>query len=182
MAKSKNLWLTCLWDVVKTSLACFGMLLVFSIILAAVLMEFESRLIRDSIMYVLTMACYAVFFYRFHMFPRISTYVVHTDKVDMKQELLGFFRADGKFILAIYALATVAIEISCFIFPSPTPNPIATACLFALGPFSGLIPVPVLRSVVGFVYATVVLCGLTLLRSRKIYKNDLAANARRRER
>ncbi len=181
MAKSKNLWLTCLWNVVKASLACFGMLLVFSIILAAVLMEFENRLIRDSIMYVLTMACYAVFFYRFHMFPRISTYVVHTDKVDMKQELLGFFRADGKFILAIYALAAVAIEISCFIFPSPTPNPIATACLFALGPCI-LIPVPVLRSAVGFVYAAIVLCALVMLRSRKIYQDDLAANARRRGR
>ena len=181
MAKSKNLWLTCLWNVVKASLACFGMLLVFSIILAAVLMEFENRLIRDSIMYVLTMACYAVFFYRFHMFPRISTYVVHTDKVDLKQELLGFFRADGKFILAIYALAAVAIEISCFVFPSPTPNPIATACLFALGPCI-LIPVPVLRSAVGFVYAAIVLCALVMLRSRKIYQDDLAANARRRGR
>lgn len=180
MAKEKNLWLTCIWDVVKASLVCFGMLLVFSIILAAVLMEFESQLIRDCIMYVLTMACYVIFFYRFHMFPRISTYVVHAERVDMKKEMLGFLRADGKYILAIYALAAVAIEISCYIFPSPTPNPIATACLFALGPCI-IIPVPVLRSVVGFVYAAVVLCVLTLIRSRKIHQNDLAANARRRE-
>ena len=181
MAKEKNLWFTCLWHVVLATLACFGMLIVFSIILAAVLMEFENRLVRDSIMYVLTMACYAVFFYRFHMFPRISTYAVHTDKLDMKQELMGFFRTDGKIILIIYGIATVATEISWFIFPSPTPNPIATACLFALGPFGGLLPIPVLRSVICFAYAVVVLCALTLLRSHKIYKNDLAANARRNE-
>ena len=182
MAKEKNQWLTCLWDVVKTSLACFGVLLVFSIILAAALMEFESRLVRDCIMYVLTMACYAVLFYRFHMYPRISTYMEHPMQFDLKKEFGAFLRADGRIILAIYGVAAVAIEISCFIFPSPTPNPIATACLFALGPFGGLIPVPVLRSVICFVYAAVVLCVLTLLRSRKIYKNDLAANARRRER
>ena len=100
---------------------------------------------------------------------------------DLKKEFGAFLRADGRIILAIYGVAAVAIEISCFIFPSPTPNPIATACLFALGPFGGLIPVPVLRSVICFVYAAVVLFVLTLLRSRKIYKNDLAANARRRE-
>ena len=181
MAKEKNQWLTCVWHVVLATLVCFGMLIVFSIILAAVLMEIESRVVRDYAMYVLTMACYGVFFYRFHMIPRIGTYVDHADGFNFKAELRGFLRADGKFVLAIYVLAAVATEISCYIFPSPTPNPVATACVFALGPFS-MLPVPILRSVICFVYAAAVLCGLTLLRSRKIYKNDLAANAKRRER
>ena len=62
MAKEKNIWLTSLWHAVLATLASFGIFIFFSIIIAAVLMELENRLIRDCIMYVLTMACYAVFF------------------------------------------------------------------------------------------------------------------------
>ena len=182
MAKEKNPFVTCLKHVVLATLASFGAFIFFAIVIAAVLSEIENETVRDCVTYVLTMACYAAFFYRFHMYPRISTYVSHEGKLDYKAELFGFLRADGKPILIIYGIATVATEISCYLFLSPAPNPIATACLFALGPFSLLIPVPVLRSVICFVYATAVLCGLALLRSRKIYKDDLAAEARRRER
>ena len=181
MAKEKNPFVTCLKHVVLATLASLGAFIFFAIVIAAILSEIENETLRDCVTYVLTMACYAAFFYRFHMYPRISTYVDHGDVLDYKAELLGFLRADGKPILIIYGIATVATEISCYIFPAPTPNPIATACLFALGPFS-LIPIPVLRSVICFVYATAVLCGLALLRSRKIHTDDLAANARRRER
>lgn len=182
MAKEKNQWLACLWSIVKATLVSFGGFIFCAIVIAAVLVEIENRTIRDCVAYVLTMACYAVTLYRFHMFPRISTYVEHTGSFDPKAELRGFLRADGRIMLIVYGVAAAATEISRFIFPSPTPNPIATACVFALGPFSVLIPVYVLRSVICFVYAAAVLCGLALIRSRRIYKDDLEANARRRER
>lgn len=181
MAKEKNSLVTCIKNIVLATLASFGVFIAVAAVLAAVLNEIENEIIRDCIAYAITMAIYAALFYRFHMYPRISTYVSQGDEFDGKEELLGFLRADGRLILIIYGIATVATEISCFIFPSPTPNPVATACLFAMGPFSVLIPVPVLRSIVCFVYASAVVCGLTLLRSHKIYKDDLVAEARRRE-
>ena len=182
MAKEKNSLVTCIKNIVLATLASLGVFIAVAAILAAVLNEIENEVIRDCIAYVITMAIYAALFYRFHMYPRINTYVSHGDSFDHKAELFGFWRADGKLILIIFGLASVAIEISCFVFPSPTPNPIATACLFAMGPFCVLIPIPVLRSVVCFVYAAAVLCGLTLLRSHKIYQDDLVAETRRRER
>ena len=179
MAKEKNPWLVCLKHITLASLADLGVYAASAILLAAV---FEGhRTLLDMVCFVFLMVFYAVFFYRFHMYPRISTYMEHGERFDPKGELMAFLRTDGKIILIIYGIATVATEISWFIFPSPTPNPIATVCLFALGPFSASIPIPVLRSVICFVYAAVVLCGLALLRSRKIHQNDLAANARRRE-
>ena len=182
MARKENQWFTCLWNIVKATLVSLGGFIFCAIVIAAVLAEIENQIIRDCIAYALTMACYAVSFYRFHMFPRISTYAEHTGSFDLKAELRGFLRADGKVLLIIYGIAAAATEISWFIFPSPTPNPIATACLCALGPFCAVIPVYVARSLVGFVYASAVLFVLTLLRSRRIYKDDLTANARRRER
>ena len=180
MAKKEKSFVTCLKHVVLATLVSFAVFIFFAIVIAAILAEIENEILRDCAVYFLTMICYAAFFYRFHMYPRISTYVSQEGKLDYKAELLGFLRADGKTILIIYGIATVATEISCYIFPSPAPNPIATACLFALGPFSVLIPIPVLRSVVCFVYAAVVVCGLALLRSRKIHKDDLTAEAGKR--
>ena len=182
MAKERNPWLIALKSIILASLADLGVYIASSTLLAAIFEGDDKQTLRYFVGYVFMMVFYALFLYRFHMYPRISTYAEHMERFDPKAELLSFFRADGKNILTIYGVATVATEISCFIFPSPTPNPIATACLFALGPFCVEIPVYVLRSLVGFVYAAAVLCGLALLRSRKIYKDDLAAEARRGER
>lgn len=182
MAKEKNPWLICLKHIILASLADFGVFVASSALLAAIFEGEDKQALRNLVAYVFMMMFYAIFFYRFREYNRISTYMEHTERFDPKGELMAFLRTDGKIVLAIYGIAAIATEISCFIFPSPTPNPIATACLFALGPFCGEIPVYVLRSLVGFVYAAAVLCGLALLRSHRIYKDDLAATARRRER
>ncbi len=181
MAKEKNLWLACLKHIIIASLATFGVYMASAYLVAAIFEGEDKRTLRDLVAYAFMMVFYAVFFYRFREYNRISTYMEHTERFDLKGELMAFLRADGKIVLAIYGIAAIATEISFFIFPSPTPNPVATVCLFALGPFSALIPVPVLRSALCFVYAAAVACVLAMLRSRKIHQNDLAANARRRE-
>ncbi len=182
MAKEKNPWLVSLKHITLASLADLGVFIASSALLAAIFEGEDKQALRSLVAYVFMMVFYAVFFYRFREYNRISTYMEHTERFDLKGELMAFLRADGKIVLAIYGIAAIVTEISWFVFPSPTPNPVATACLFALGPFSALLPIPVLRSVICFVYAAVVLCGLALLRSHKIYRNDLAAEARRRER
>ena len=179
MAKEEKQWIICLRDITLASLADLGVYVAAAILLAAV---FEgNRTLLDIVCFVFLMAFYAIFFYRFHMIPRIKTYMEHTERFDPIGELKAFLRADGKNMLIIYGICAVVTEISVIVTQGAPQNPVAAVCMFPIGPFM-LLPVPVLRSVVCFVYAAVVLCVLTLLRSRKIYKNDLAANARRRER
>ena len=179
MAKEEKQWITCLRDITLASLADLGVYAASAILLVAV---FEGhRTLLDMVCFVFLMVFYAVFFYRFHMYPRISTYTEHTDRFDPIGELKAFLCADGKIMLIIYGICAVVTEISVIVTRGAPQNPVAAICMFPIGPFM-LLPIPVLRSVICFVYAVVVLCALTLLRSHKIYKNDLAANARRRER
>ena len=178
MAKEKNPWLVCLKHITLASLADLGVYAASAILLAAV---FEGhRTLLDMVCFVFLMVFYAVFFYRFHMYPRISTYMEHGERFDPKGELMAFLRADGKIMLIIYGICAVVTEISVIVTRGAPQNPVAAICMFPIGPFM-LLPIPVLRSVICFVYAAVVLCVLTLLRSRKIHRNDMAANARRRE-
>ena len=179
MAKEKNPWLVCLKHITLASLADLGVYAASAILLAAV---FEGhRTLLDMVCFVFLMVFYAVFFYRFHMYPRISTYMEHGERFDPKGELMAFLRADGKIMLIIYGICAVVTEISVIVTRGAPQNPVAAICMFPIGPFM-LLPIPVLRSVICFVYASVVLCVLTLLRSRKIHRNDLAAEVRRRER
>ena len=180
MAKEKNPWLVSLKHIALASLADFGVYILVAYLLAAIFEDHKSLL--DIVAYVFLMVFYAIFIYVFHMSPRISTYTEHTKRFDPKGELMAFLRADGKVILIVYAICAIATEVSCFIFPSPAPNPIATVTMFPISPLNVFIPVPVIRSVVCFVYSAVVLCVLALMRSHKIYQEDLAAEARRRER
>jgi hypothetical protein len=179
MAKEKNPWLVCLKHITLASLADLGVYAASAILLAAV---FEGhRTLLDMVCFVFLMVFYAVFFYRFHMYPRISTYMEHGERFDPKGELMAFLRADGKIMLIIYGICAVVTEISVIVTRGAPQNPVAAICMFPIGPFM-LLPIPVLRSVICFVYASVVLCVLTLLRSRKIHQNDLTAEVRRRER
>ena len=180
MAKEKNPWLVSLKHIVLASLADFGVYIPLALLTAAV---FEnSKLLRFMGAYVILAAFYAVFLYRFHMHPRISTYVTHGNVLDYKAELHGFLCADGKVLLTVYGILAVAHEISILALQGSPQNPVGLVCAFPLGAFWAEIPVPILRSVLAFVYASVVACSLALLRSRKIHKDDLAAEARRRER
>ena len=180
MAKEKNPWLVSLKHIALASLADFGVYIPLALLTAAV---FEnSKLLRFMGAYVILAAFYAVFLYRFHMHPRISTYVTHGNVLDYKAELHGFLCADGKVLLTVYGILAVAHEISILALQGSPQNTVGLVCAFPLGAFWAEIPVPILRSVLAFVYASVVACGLALLRSRKIHKDDLAAEARRRER
>ena len=180
MAKEKNPWLVSLKHIALASLADFGVYIPLALLTAAV---FEnSKLLRFMGAYVILAAFYAVFLYRFHMHPRISTYVTHGNVLDYKDELHGFLCADGKVLLTVYGILAVAHEVSILALQGAPQNPVGLVCAFPLGAFWAEIPVPILRSVLAFAYASAMVCGLALLRSRKIHKDDLAAEARRRER
>lgn len=180
MSNEKKPVLTCLKQITLASLADFGAYIPLAIFAAAAL-EYH-KAIRFLVAYGILAVLYGFFLYRFRMCQRISTYVSHGNVMDWKAELLGFLRADGKIMLMIYGILAAAYELSIFVLNGAPQNPVGLVCSFPLGAYWVDFPVPVLRAVLAFVYATVVLCGLELFRSYRIHGDDLSANARRRER
>ena len=171
MSRSKRLWLTCLKSIIFASLATLGVFLLSSIIIAAVLEKIKNEFIRDVAIQIIMMVMYAVFFYRFHMHNRLSTYADHTDKLDLKQELAVYLRAEGKIMFVIYSIIVVVAELSLLFTNNAPQNPIVFATMFCLGPWMSL-KIPVLRSVIAFTYSAIVICLLTILRSRKIHEEE----------
>ena len=175
MSKFKKEFPACIKSIVYSTLATLGVMLIFSIIIAAVLSEIENRSIRDIALFVLIMGVYAAFLYRFRMYDRLDTYAEHTKDFDPKTELIAYIYADGKIMFALYGIIAVVTEISFYVMPYVTPdtpqNPIAFAAMLCLSPLISL-KIPVLRSVLAFAYSAAVVCLLAVLRSRKIHKDE----------
>ena len=174
MSRNKRLWLTCLKSIIFASLATLGIFLLCSILIAAVLEKIKSDFIQDAIVQVIAMAVYAAFFYRFHMYNRLNTYADHADKLDARQELVAYLRSEGKIMFALYLIIVVVAELSILITSNAPRNPIVFATMFCLGPWMSL-DIPVLRSIVAFVYSAAVVCLLTVLRSRKIIEAEVSS-------
>ncbi len=170
MSKNKKEWVVCLKSIVFASLAALGVFLIGSIAIAAVLAEIKNQVVRDATLYVMIMVVYAICFYRFHMYNRLNTYAEHTDKFDPKKELLAYIHAEGRIIFVIYGIIAVVTELSKIML-NVTQNPIVFATMFCLGPWMAL-EIPVLRSIVAFVYSAAVICLLAVLRSRKIHQEE----------
>jgi hypothetical protein len=169
---SKVFW-TCLKRIVLASLASFASFLIGALLIAAVLSEFENRTIRDVIVYVTMMVIYAVCSYRFHMYNRLKTYAEHAEKFSIQNELISYVRAEGKIIFIIYGIIVGVVEISALIMQNVTPNPILFASTFCLGPWMSL-KIPLLRSIIAFTYSAAVICFLAVLRSRKIFQEEIS--------
>ncbi len=174
MTKEKNPWLVCLKHIVIASLATFGVYMASSLLIAAIFEGEDKKDLRFLAAYIFMMAAYAVFFYRFHEYNRLDTYAEQAGKFDLKRELLAYIRSEGKVLFIIFAVCAVATDVSVMILGYDTPNPIATVTVFCLGPWSD-IHLPVVCSILCFVYASAVASVLAMLRSRKIYQEELNA-------
>ena len=178
MTKEKNPWLACLKHIVIASLATFGVYMASSLLIAAIFEGDDKKDLRFLAAYIFMMAAYVIFFYRFHEYNRIDTYAEHTGKFSLKRELLAYIRADGKYLFIIFAVCAVVTDVYVMILGYNTPNPIATVTMFCLGPWAGVIHIPVVCSVPCFVYASAVACILAMLRSRKIYQEETRPNTK----
>jgi hypothetical protein len=115
---------------------------------------------------------------RFHEYNRLDTYAEHAGKFDLKRELLAYIRADGKFLFIIYGICAVVTDISCVVLQYSPKNFVGLLTSFCLGPWAGVIHIPVVCSVLCFVYASAVACVLAMLRSRKVSQEDTMAKKR----
>ena len=180
MAKNQKPFVKCLKPVLLAALVTVVFNIALSAILVAILNEFESQLIRNLISDVFSMVIYAIFLYRFHLLPRISTYLDHSQKLDLKGELMAYFRTEGKYIAIIYGVATLFRILVSDILPA---SPLAILQFFV----SDMIMTPIfthlyfpmiLDSLMAFIYACALLCLLVVIRTRKIHQDDVGAKRR----
>ena len=164
MGKKKNYWLTCVKHIAFAALAAFAVYMASVLILAAVFEK--SQTLRLIVAYVFLMVTYALFFYRFHAHDRLDTYAEHTDRFDWKRELLAYVRSEDKTLFLIYGISAVLGDVSGVI-TNYAPTNLFGATMFYLGPWLDL-HIPILCSILGFVYSSAVACVIALLRSRKI--------------
>ena len=179
MAKTQKPFLKLLWHMVLAALVAMGVQIAGSAIIGAVLNEFSIQLLINLIYEVFTMTVFAVSFYRFHQYPRISTYMEHPRELDMKGELLAYIRAEGKYLFIFFGVCAVLrvvfnyiaasfISLVGIIFIDTVTTSIGTQLHLPA----------VLSALIALIYACAMVCGLALLRSRKIHEEDRLARRR----
>ena len=126
------------------------------------------------------MIVYAIFLYIFRMRNRLDTYAEHTGKFDPKKELIAYIKTEGKIMFILYGIIALISEISFLVLflTNQTRNPVTFVTQFCIGPWINM-TIPVLRAVIAFVYSSVIVCLLAVLRSRKIFQDDISAKANR---
>ena len=179
MARVKTSFSQCLWHFVLAGLVTCGVQIAGSAIIGAVLNEFSIQLLINLIYEVFTMTVFAVSFYRFHQYPRISTYMEHPRELDMKGELLAYIRAEGKYLFIFFGVCAVLrvvfnyiaasfISLVGIIFIDTVTTSIGTQLHLPA----------VLSALIALIDACAMVCGLALLRSRKIHEEDRLARRR----
>ncbi len=177
MAREKNPWLVCLKHIVIASLATFGVYMASALLIAAIFEGEDKKDLRFLAAYIFMMVFYAIFFYRFHEYNRLDTYAEYTGKFDLKKELPAYIRSEGKVMFIIFGICAVVTDVSVMILGYNTPNPIATATMFCLGPWVDIY-IPVVCSILCFVYASAVASVLAMLRSHKVYREETSTRKR----
>jgi hypothetical protein len=128
---------------------------------------------------LVSMAVYALLLYTFSMRHRIFTYATHTEKMDVKQEILAFIRADGKYFFIIYAVCAFIRILSDVMAPGPLLLVRFFLSDMAMTSIFTYLKLPdVLSSLLACIYACAMVCLLALIRSRKIHRDDTTAKAR----
>lgn len=178
---SKKLWFKCLKSMMFATLASLGALVVCALVVAATLNSIKNEMIKDLAIKAIIMISYAIFLYIFRMRNRLDTFAQHSNKFDAKKELIAYIKTEGKIMFMLYGIIALVSELSFLVLllMNQTRNPVTFVTQFCIGPWIN-IPVPVLRSVIAFVYAAAITCLLAVLRSRKIHQNESLAKAERR--
>ena len=175
--KNKDNLLTCLKNVVFSAGGSFIIFLAVSMFLAAIL-EDSSTAARNYAVFILMGITYPILLYRLHMREHIYTYAEHNGKFDVKAEISAYIRAEGKLFMLIYGILALASEIDLLIPRESVGRPIVMICGFVLNLIWFEIPIPFLSSLIAFAYSFAMVCFLAVLRSRKVYRNDIGSRRR----
>jgi hypothetical protein len=148
-----------------------------SVIVSAVLNEFDNQVVKSLISDTIMLVVYAVSFYKFHQTNRINTYAQHSDNFDVKTELLTYLQGEGKYMFIFFGVCAVLREVFGLI-PSSVVSFVGMIFVdILLNSMVNLLHIPILSSAIAFVYACALLCLLVAIRSRKIHEDDTRANS-----
>ena len=134
------------------------------------LCNFELSLRRNS--------CFGVclteyfFFKRLHLTPRLYTYHRHAGTYDFKSELRAFFTTDGKALLIIYGACALLCEIS-HLLPIEIINQFSLVCIPFFTPYILLSDIPVLRSLLSFLFAVALMSLLVARHGKRQFTKEL---------
>ncbi len=117
----------------------------------------ENRTIRDLIAMSLVLVAYSIIFYLLHIKNR-EEYYTPNGEGGIKGELKAYFKCEGKYLLIIYGVLSVLCEIN-FLIPTSSPGKVFPLICMPFFPFSGYIPIPIVRSIISLV----IIAGITAL-------------------
>ena len=177
MPKNKDNLLTCLKNIIFAGAGSCIFFLATAMFLAAI-MENNSASERNYAALLLMGIAYPFLLYILHMRERFYTYAEHNNKFDIKAELSSYIRGEGRYFILIYGILALASEIDLLIPRESVGRPIVMICGFVMNSIWFEIPIPFLRSLLAFAYSFVMVCFLAILRSRKVYRNDISSRRR----
>ena len=192
MAKKRNPLISCAKDIAISFAMTFAVMVVgmiVSVVLLGALLygdgvtdEAEQH-IKNIMTDIIMMVAYAVCFYRTHMASRLDgTHMEHGEKMDVKGELKAYIRGEGKYLFLFYGFCAV-VNATCGFAPWAPVRLIGTIFTdVILGPLFGYLFMPILSSVLAFLYACLMTCALEMLRSYRVHRRLLVLEERRRER
>ena len=88
----------------------------------------------------------------------------------LKKDFVSYFKSEGKYLLAVYGLLAVVLEVSLLL----NIMPVSTVLLFPfplIGIFVDKLPIPIVRSVAAYVLTMGLLLALTVLEHYRVYKH-----------
>ncbi len=178
--KEKNAALSCVWHIALSVFLTFIAMALSSLLISNILLkDVKNALLRSLVSDVILLAVYAISFYKFHQSDRILTYAKHEKQFDVKAEILAYLRGEGKYLVMFFAVCAVLREIF-HIIPASALSLVGQIFVdILLNPMATYIKIPVLSSILAFLYACAMLCFLVALRSRKVYLEDLNTTRRR---
>ena len=110
---------------------------------------------------------YNLSFYVIHERNRTETFSECDNQFTYSKELKSYFAAEGKYLLLLYGICAVIVEIGMLVSPENFNKSIGG--IFAMFyPLTPYIPIPVVRSVTSLLLCMIGAVILVLLRSHKI--------------
>lgn len=162
----KDIIFECIKSIVISSVVCFILYFFLAFILAAIWEDNPNKNLYASCCILIL---YFIAFYAIHEQHRSEPFCPIEEKYTIKKEIKIYFDKEGKYLLIIYGICSVIMEITCLITPADEPNIIGTifVMFFPLTPY---IPIPIFRSIISFALCAVGSVFLVLLRTHKLQK------------
>ena len=112
---------------------------------------------------------YIVSFYVVHERLRKETHADCFDHFTYRKEIKAYFAAEGKYLLLIYGVLGMVVDVSMVITQNSPQNIVGAICVMFF-PLITFIPIPIIRSISSVLLCMLGAVVLVLLRSRKIKK------------